>query len=60
MKAFPVMTHLFRPRENAKMNFRRIAALLDPKFAEEGTNDRLHQKKVYNLFVKYLREVGGK
>ena len=60
MQAFPVMTHLFRPSENAKINFRRIVTLLKPKYAEEGTNERLYQKKVYNLFVKYLREAGSK
>ena len=41
------------------MTFRRIIALLKPNFAEDGSNERLYQNKVYNFFVKYLRETGS-
>ena len=54
------MTHLFRPNENTQMTFRRIVSPLKPNFAEDGSNERLIQNKVYNIFVKYLREVGSK
>ena len=54
------MTHLFRPNENTQMTFRRIISLLKPNFAEDGSNERLYQNKVYNIFVKYLREAGSK
>ena len=54
------MTHLFRPNENTQMTFRRIISLLNPNFAEDGSNERLYQNKVYNIFVEYLREAGGK
>ena len=54
------MTHLFRPNENTQMTFRRIVSLLKPNFAEDGLNERLYQTKVYNIFVKYLREAGSK
>ena len=54
------MTHLFRPNENTQMTFRRIVSLLKPNFAEDGSNERLYQNKVYNIFVKYLREAGTK
>ena len=54
------MTHLFRPNENTQMTFRRIVSLLKPNLAEDGSNERLYQNKVYNIFVKYLREAGSK
>ena len=54
------MTHLFRPNENTQMTFRRIVSLLKPNFAEDGSNERLYQNKVYNIFMKYLREAGSK
>ena len=54
------MTHLFRPNENTQMTFRRIISLLKPNFTEDGSNERLYQNKVYNIFVKYLREAGSK
>ena len=54
------MTHLFRPNENTQMTFRRIISLLNPNFAEDGSNERLYQNKVYNIFVEYLREAGSK
>ena len=54
------MTHLFRPNENTQMTFRRIISLLKPNFTEDGSNERLYQNKVYNIFVKYLREASSK
>ena len=54
------MTHLFRPNENTQMTFRRIISLLNPNFAEDGSNERLYQNKVYNIFVEHLREAGSK
>ena len=59
VKAFPIMTHLFRPNENTKMTFRRIISILKPNFAEDGSNECLYQN-IYNIFVKYLREAGSK
>ena len=54
------MTHLFRPNENTQMTFRKIISLLKPNFPEDGSNERLYQNKVYNIFVKYLREASSK
>ena len=54
------MTHLSRPSENSQMTFRRILSLLKPNFAEDGLNERFCENKVYNIFVKYLRETGSK
>ena len=55
-----MMTHLFRPTENTQMTFRRIISLFKPNFVDKGLSERLHQDKVYNIFVKYLREAGSK
>ena len=53
------MSHLFRPNENTQMTFRRLTFLLKPVFAEDGSNERTYQNKVYNVFLKYLREAGS-
>ena len=37
-----------------------MISLLKPNFAEDGSIERLYQNKVYNIFVKYLREAGSK
>ena len=53
------MSHLFRRNENTQMTFRRLVSLLlKPVFAENGSNERTYQNKVYNVFFKYLREAG--
>ena len=54
------MSHLFLPNENTQMTFRRLVSLLKPVFAEDGSNERTYQNKVYNVFLKYLREAGSK
>ena len=54
------MIHLFRPNENTQMTFKRIEPLIKSNFAEDGSNERLYQNRVYNIFVKYLREAGSK
>ena len=53
------MLHLFHPNENAQMKFRRLVSLLKPVFAEDGFNERTYQNKLYNVFLKYLREAGS-
>ena len=53
------MSYLFRPNENTQMTFRRLVSLLKPVFAEDGSNERTYQNKVYNVFLKYLREAGS-
>ena len=44
---------------DTQMTFRRLVSLLKPVFAEDGSNERTYQHKVYNVFLKYLREVGS-
>ena len=53
------MSHQFRPNENTQMTFRRLVSLLKPVFAEDGSNERTYQNKVYNVFFKYLRDAGS-
>ena len=43
------MTHLFRTNENTQMTFRRIISLIKQNFAEDGSNERLYQNKVYKF-----------
>ena len=50
------MSHLFRSNENTQMTFRGLVSLLKPVFAEDVSNERTYQNKVYNVFLKYLRE----
>ena len=50
----------FTPYENTQMTFRRLVSLLKPLFAEDGSNERTPQNKVYDFFLKYLRESGSK
>ena len=54
VKAFPMMTHLLRPNENTQMTYRRIISLLKPNFAKDGSNERLYQNKVYNIYKKLV------
>ena len=54
------MSHLFRSNENTQMTFRRLVSLLKSVFAEDGYNERTYQNKVYNVFLKYLREANIK
>ena len=54
------MSHLFRPNENTQMTFQILVSLLKSVFAEHGSIERTYQNKVYNVFLKYLREAGSK
>ena len=59
MNAFPQMLRIFQPTQN-KLSYRDVVTLLTPQFAVEGSNERIQQKNVYHIFMKYLREAGGK
>ena len=48
------MTPLLRPNENMQMTYRRIISLLKPNFAKDGSNERLYQNKVYNIYKKLV------
>ena len=40
--------------------FRRLVSSLKPVFVEDDFNERTYQNKVYNVFLKYIREAGSK
>ena len=54
------MAHIFWPIENMQMTFRELVSLLKPVFVEDGSSDCTYQSKVYNIFLKYLREASSK
>ena len=50
--------HIFRSSD-CRLNIRNLVRLLDPKFAEEGSNLKRYQKEVYTAFYRYIREVAA-
>ncbi|XP_068704511.1 uncharacterized protein [Montipora foliosa] len=54
----PILLHLLRPT-NHTLAPKMLLKLLTPQFSEEGSSAYLKEKKVYALFVKYVREVGS-
>ena len=54
------MAHIFWPNENMQITFRKLVSLLLPVFVEDGSSECTYQNKVYNIFVKYLREASSK
>lgn len=58
MQKLPVFLYLFRPSD-CRLNIRNLVRLLDPKFAEEGSNLKRYQKEVYTAFYRYIREVAA-
>ena len=58
MQKLPVFLYLFRSSD-CRRNIRNLVRLLDPKFAEEGSNLKRYQKEVYTAFYRYIREVAA-
>ena len=58
MQKLPVVLHLSRPSD-CRLNTRNLVRLLDPKFAEEGSNLKRCRKEVYTAFSRYIREVAA-
>jgi len=54
----PILLHLLTPTKH-KLAVRMLLNLLTPEFSEEGSTAYLREKKVYALFVKYMREVSS-
>ena len=57
-RARQIFLHLFRPNDE-DLTYRKLVHLLTPKFADDGENKRIFQDEVYELFMKYAREVAG-
>lgn len=59
MAKMPLFLYLFRPSDSNTLNVRNLVRLLEPKFAEEGSNTKKYQKEVYAAFYRYMREVAA-
>ena len=55
----PLCLYLFRPSDSSTLSVRNLVRLLEPKFAEEGSNTKKYQKEVYTAFYRYMREVAA-
>ncbi|XP_068734040.1 uncharacterized protein [Montipora capricornis] len=58
MTKLPVFLYLFRPSDT-RLNVRNLVHLLEPKFAEEGSNTKRYQKEAYAAFYRYVKEVAS-
>ena len=58
MAKLPLFLYLFRP-SSSKPNVRNLVHLLEPKFAEEGSNTKRYEKEAYAAFYKYVKEVAS-
>ena len=54
-----MLLHLLRPQAQHKMCGKQLLQLLKPNFSEEGSNALKKEKEVYQMFVKYVREVAA-
>ena len=58
MAKLPLFLYLFRP-SSTKLNVRNLVHLLEPKFAEEGSNTKRYEKEACAAFYKYVKEVAS-
>ena len=58
MQKVPILLHFLRP-SNHRLVAKMLLNLLTPEFSEEGSTTCLREKKVYALFVKYVRQVAS-
>lgn len=59
LQQLPMLVHLLRPGSQHKVNVPRLLQILKPKFSEEGSNTFRYEKEIYQLFVRYAREVAS-
>lgn len=61
MMKVPLILRLVTDTKSPKpLNVTRFSTIFDVKFAEAGSSRESVQRKVYNGFVTYLRDVNGK
>lgn len=53
------MKFLFRASATSEMTMRKLKHLLHPKFDEVGSNQRRREEQIYELFLRYVKEVAG-
>ena len=57
---FPQLLYLLRPGgQNHGLNVQKLLQLVKPVFSEEGSNSLKFEKEIYQVFVKYIREVAA-
>ena len=59
LRQLPMLAHLLRPGAQAKLTVPVLWHLLKPVYSEEGSNASTYEKEVYQLFVRYAREVAS-
>ena len=58
-KAVPQFVHLMRPSQSYQLTRRKLISLLAPSFSDEGSNAKMYEMTVYELFLKYVREANS-
>ena len=59
LQELPMLIHLLSPQGQQKLGLQMLLHILKPQFSEEGSNALKKEKEVYQLFVRYLREVAA-
>ena len=59
LRELPMLVHLLRPQAQSKLSVQMLLHILKSNFSEEGSNALKKEKEVYQLFVKYVREVAA-
>ena len=59
LQQLPSLVYLLRPPAQNKMCVQMLLHILKPNFSEEGSNALKKEKEVYQMFVKYVREVAA-
>lgn len=59
LRELPMLVYLLRPQAQSKLSVQMLLQILKPNFSEEGSNALKKEKEVYQLFVKYVREVAA-
>ena len=58
-RKYPMLLYLLWPSSIISLSVRHLLFLLKPDFSEEGSNMLIHEKAIYNKFVKYVRDVSS-
>ncbi|CAH3172828.1 unnamed protein product [Porites lobata] len=59
LQELPMLIHLLRLQGQQKLGVQMLLQILKPQFSEEGSNALKKEKELYQLFVRYVREVAA-
>ena len=59
LQQLPMLVYLLRPQAQHKMSVTVLLQILKPQFSKERSNALKKEKEIYQLFVKYVREVAA-